>query len=94
VERVTGVATRASVTGWDEPFRLAVTVAVWSESSVPVLAVNVAAVAVAGTLTEGGTVNVVEALLESATTALLVDAFDKATVQVARELEARLFGVH
>jgi hypothetical protein len=41
VERVTG-ATSESVTGLDEPFNVAVTVAVWSASSAPVLAVNVA----------------------------------------------------
>ena len=41
----------------DEPFSVAVTVAAWFETSVPVLAVNVAEVALAATLTEDGTVN-------------------------------------
>ena len=38
--------------GLDEPFNVAVTVAVWSETSAPVLAVNVTEVAFAATLTE------------------------------------------
>ena len=70
-----GAATREMVTDLEEPFKVAVTVAVWSASSAPVLAVKVAEVALAATLTEGGTVNTVEALLESATTVLLADGF-------------------
>ena len=42
-------AVRESVTDLDEPFNVAVTVAVWSESRAPVLAVNVAEVALAAT---------------------------------------------
>ena len=94
VERVIAGATRESVAAADEPFNVAVTVAVWSESSAPVLAVNVAEVALAATLTEDGTVNRDEALLESVTTVLLVADFDRVTVQVVLALEARLAAAH
>ena len=87
-------ATRESVAAADEPFNVAVTVAAWSETRVPVLAVNVAEVALAATLTEDGTVNWDGALLESATTVLLVADFDRVTVQVVLALEARLAAVH
>ena len=87
-------ATREIVAGLDEPFSVAVTVAVWSESSAPVLAVNVAEVALAATLTEEGTVNRDEALLESATTVLLVEDFERVTVQMVLALEARLVVAH
>ena len=80
--------------GLDEPFNVAVTVAAWSESSAPVLAVNVAEVALAATLTEDGTVNRDEALLESVTTVLLVADLDRVTVQVVLALEARLAAAH
>jgi hypothetical protein len=90
---VTG-ATREIVAGLDEPFSVAVTVAVWSETSAPVLAVNVAEVALAATLTEEGTVNRDEALLESATTVLLVEDFERVTVQMVLALEARLVVAH
>jgi hypothetical protein len=56
--------------------------------------VNVAVVVLAATLTEGGTVNTVEALLESATTELTAADFDKATVHVVLALEAKLAAVH
>ena len=78
----------------DEPFNVAVTVAVWSETRVPVLAVNVAEVALVATLTEDGTVNWDGALLESVTTVLLVVDFDRVTVQVVPALEARLAAAH
>ena len=87
-------AIRESVAGLDEPFNVAVTVAVWSESSALVLAVNVAEVALAATLTEDGTVNRDGALLESATTVLLVEDFERVTVQVVFALEARVAVVH
>ena len=87
-------ATRESVAGLDEPFNVAVTVAVWSETRVPVLTVNVAEVAFAATLTEDGTVNRVGALLESPTTVLLVEDFERVTVQVVFALEARVAVVH
>src|ERR1019366_1405172 len=95
VERVIAGATRESVAAADEPFNVAVTVAVWSESSAPVLAVNVAEVALAETLTEDGTVNWDGALSESVTTVLLlVVDFDRVTVQVVLALEARLAAAH
>jgi hypothetical protein len=79
----------------DEPFNVAVTVAVWSETSAPVLAVNVAEVALAETLTEDGTVNWDGALSESVTMVLLlVVDFDRVTVQVVLALEARLAAAH
>ena len=87
-------ATRESVAGLDEPFNVAVTVAVWSETSAPVLAVNVTEVALAATLTEAGTVSRDEALLESVTTVMLVADFDTVTVQVVLALEARLGAAH
>ena len=87
-------ATSESVAGMDEPFNVAVIVAVWSETRVPVLAVNVAEVALAATLTEDGTVNWDGALLESVITVLLVVDFDRVTVQVVLALEARLAVAH
>jgi hypothetical protein len=69
-------------------------VAAWSESSAPVLAVNVAEVALAATLKEDGTVNRDDALLESMTTVLLVVDFDRVTVQVVLALEAKLPAAH
>ena len=87
-------ATSDNVTGLDEPFNVAVTVAVWSETRVPVLTVNVAEVAFAATLTEDGTVSRDKALLESVTTVLLVVDFDRVTVQVVLALEARLEAAH
>ena len=78
----------------DEPFNVAVTVADWFETRMPVLAVNVAEVALAATLTEAGTVNRDEALLESVTMVLLVADFDRVTVQVVLALEARLAAAH
>ena len=87
-------ATRESVAGLDEPFSVAVTVAVWSETRVLVLAVNVAEVALAATLTEDGTVNRDGALSESATSVLLVEDFERVTVQVVFALEARVAVAH
>ena len=87
-------ANRESVAGLDEPFNVAVTVAVWSETRMPVLAVNVAEVALAATLTEAGTVSRDEALLESVTTVLLAVDFDRVTVQVVLALDARLAAAH
>ena len=87
-------ATRESVAGADEPFNVAVRVAAWSETRVPVLAVNVAEVAFSATLTEDGTVNWDGALLESVTTVMLVVDFDTVTVQVVLALEAKLAAEH
>jgi hypothetical protein len=83
----------------EEPFKVAVTVAVWSETSAPVLIVNVAEAALAATLTEDGTVNRVEALSESVTAVLLPVVlltleFDSVTVQVVVALDTRLAAAH
>ena len=91
---MTGVAARENVTGLDAPFRVAVTVTVWSESSSPVLAVKVAEVALAATDTEDGTVKTVAALLARVTTVLLAVELDNVTVQVVLALEARLAVAH
>jgi len=92
-ERVSG-ATNESVAVLDELLNAAVTVAVWSERRAPVLAVNVAEVALAGTLTEAGTVKADAALLVSVTPVLLVMVFDRVTVQVVLALEARPAAPH
>ena len=49
-------ATRLRLAVWVEVFNVAVTVAVWEVVRVPAVAVKVAVVAEAGTLTEAGTV--------------------------------------
>jgi len=61
---------------------------------VPVLAVNVAEVALDATVTEDGTVNTVGALLARATTVLLEDVLDMLTEQVVLEFDARLAAAH
>ena len=86
--------TSERVVGRVEPFSVAVMVAVWSAVSVPVEAVKVAEVVLAATFTEGGMVNEAAALLESVTTELSVVALDRATVQVALALDARVAGAH
>ena len=50
--------------------------------------------ALAATLTEGGTVNTEGRLLESVTAVLVAADFDSVTVQVVLALEARLAAVH
>src|ERR1019366_3160673 len=92
-ERVAG-ASREGGADVEEPFSVAVRVAVWSKTSVPVVAVKVAEVALAGTLTEEGTVNADGALLASATTELPAVDLDRVTVQVVLALEARLAAAH
>ena len=86
--------TNETVVGMDVPLKVAVMVAGWSESIVPVLAVKVAELALAGTVTEEATANTDGALLARLTTVPLAAAFDRVTVQVALELEARLAGAH
>ena len=93
-ESVTGGDTRERVADVEEPFSVAVSVTDWSATSVPVLAPNVAEVALAGTVTDPGTVRADGALLESATTMLPAEDFDKVTVQVVLALEARLAVAH
>ena len=59
-------ATRFNVTVWEEPLSEAVTVAFWLVVRVPAVAVKLAEVAPAGTVTEAGTVSA-ELLLDKAT---------------------------
>ena len=59
-------ATRLKVVVWEEPFRVAVTVALCVVVSVPTVAVKVAEVALAATVTDAGTVSD-ELLSDSAT---------------------------
>ena len=58
------------------------------------LAVNVTVALLAATLTEDGTVNADEALLERAIAVVVVTAFDRVTVQVVLALEGRLAAAH
>jgi hypothetical protein len=90
-ERVRG-ATSEMLAAADEPLRVAVTVAVWSETNAPVLALNVAEVTLAAMLTEEGTLNAEGALSESVTTVLLVVGFDRVAVQVLKVLGPRVVG--
>lgn len=55
---------------------------------------KVAEVLVAAMLRDEGTVNAVDALLESATTMPMAVAFDRVTVQVVLELGAKLAAEH
>lgn len=93
LESVTG-DTRERVAVADEPFKAAVSVADLSESRVPAPAVKVADAAPAATLTEEGTVNTVEAVLESATDAAAVTDFERVTVHVVLALESKLAAAH
>lgn len=77
----------------DPPFRVAVTTAVWSEVKVPAVAVRVAVVAAAATVTDAGTLSAA-LLLERDTEAPPVGAaFDNVTVQVEVVLVFKLLGV-
>ncbi len=91
---MTGAATSESVAALDEPFNMAVRMAVWSETSAPLLAVKVAEVALAATLAEAGTVKTDEALLESVTKVLLLADFERVTVQVVLALDVRVAAAH
>ena len=83
-----------SVTDLEEPFRVAVTVAVWSASSAPVLAVKVAEVALAATVTEGGTVGRMGRCWRAQLRCCWRRISDRVTVQVVLALEARLAAAH
>jgi hypothetical protein len=82
------------VVGKNVPFKLAVMVADWSEPIVPVLAVKVAELALAGTVTEEATVNTDGALLARLTTVPLVADLERVTVHVELALDTRVAGVH
>ena len=79
-----------SVIGWLDPLRTAVIVAFWLLLIVAVLAVNVAVVAPAPTVTEAGTVTTSRRLLVNVTTAPPVGAAFKVTVHVVVEECSRL----
>jgi hypothetical protein len=78
----------------DVPLKVAVMVAVWSDGTVPEVAVKVAEVALAGTVTEEATVNTVGALLVRITAVALAADLERVTVQVALALDARAAGAH
>jgi hypothetical protein len=78
----------------EAPFKLAVMVADWSEEIVPVLAVKVAELPLAGTVTEEATVNTDGALLVRLTTVPLVADLERVTVHVELALDTRVAGVH
>ena len=82
------------VTGDEAPLRDAVMVALALDVTVPAVAVKVAEVAAAGTVTDAGTDKV--ALLEDRVTTVppVGAALDSVTVQAVLPLEARLDAVH
>ena len=82
------------VVGMDAPFKVAVMVAVWSEGTVPEVAVKVADEALAGTVTDGPTVNTAGTLLVRETTVALAADLERVTVQVALAFDARVAGAH
>jgi hypothetical protein len=88
------VVTSERVVVMEEPFRVAVMLADWSESSEPVAAKKVAEVALAATIAAEGTVNKNGALLESVTQLLLGVALERLRVQAVLELEATVEGAH
>ena len=79
---------------WELLLKVAVTTAVWSAGMVPAVALNVAVIEPAATVTDPATVNRT-LLLESETTAPpLGAAFDSVTVQVLRAAVLRVVGAH
>ncbi|MCU1336772.1 MAG: hypothetical protein JWO19_2353 [Bryobacterales bacterium] len=93
--RVLGCAVLVRLTVLLEPLRVAVMVGVWSDVTAAAVAVKVAVVAAAATVTEAGTVNAEVALLESVTVEPLVGAaLESVTVQVVVEDAARVVLVH
>ena len=92
-ERATG-ATRLMVTFCDAPLSVAVTVALWSVGIELVVALNVAEVELAGTITEVGAVNM-PLLFDTVTMAPLTGAdLVRVTVQVLLAPGPRLVGLH
>ena len=82
------------MTGEELPLSVAVIVALPLAAIVPAVALKLAVVAVAGTVTEAGTVRF--ALLDDNVTVVppVGAAFDRVTVQVVLAFEARLEAVH
>ena len=90
--RVMVGATNEIVAVLGTPAKVAVTVAAWLLAMTPAVAVNVAVVAAAGTVTDAGTVSKA-LLLESETSDPPAGAgFESVTVQVEAALLARLVG--
>ena len=72
-EETTVVAARVKVAVWELPFKVAVTVALWFVEMLPTVAVKLAVVLVAGTVTEAGS-DKAELLSDSVTLAPPVGA--------------------
>jgi hypothetical protein len=88
----TTAATRLKVVLWDAPFRVAVTVTLWFVAKAPAVAVKVAEVAPAGTVTAAGTVS--KALLSHSVTVVAEEAaWLRVTVQVVETLGAKTPGL-
>jgi hypothetical protein len=87
------VAVRFTVVDWLWPFSVAVTVAVWFVATVPLVAVNVALLCPAATVTAASTGSAALLLL-SETTVALATALLSDTVQLLLALPARLVGEH
>ena len=92
-ETVRGAVTE-TVTDLEEPFKAAVMLADWSATTAPVLAVKVADVAFAATLTERGMVRTDGRVFDSVTAVALEVDFERVTVQLVLALEARLALLH
>jgi hypothetical protein len=73
-------AARETDADFEEPFRLEVTDALWSDGIVPADAVKSAVVVPAATLTEAGTVRIDVALLDNATVVAFTGALERVTV--------------
>ena len=73
---------------------MAVTVALWSLLMAPVVALKVAVVAAAATVTEAGTVRTALLLVRVTRAPPVGAGFDSVTVQVLEELGPRLVGLH
>ena len=85
-------ATRLTVVVWEEPFKVALTVALWLVVKAPAVAVKVAEVAPAGTVTDAGIVS--RALLSDSVTVLPAEtASFKLAVQVMEAPEATVPGL-
>ncbi len=88
---MTGAATSESVAALDEPFNVAVRVAVWSAVKAFAVALNVPLAEPGGIVSEAGTVRLVELELR-----LMVPPLDplRITVQVPEAFEGKVSGVH
>lgn len=85
-------AARLTVVVWEEPFKVALTVALWLVVKAPAVAVKVAEVAPAGTVTDAGIVS--RALLSDSVTVLPAEtASFKLAVQVMEAPEATVPGL-